>query len=614
MNNAEDFADFSKAKVLLDRLIDDWSEEIAESKTRRSERYVDLDINSLRASGAIRPDETFIPERVIDQNILREQPAYINFLSKSKRLAIFQSLDDPSYDSQKLEREFSQGIRYAGWLTAHYKLIDGFQLHGWTALEVVYDETKPMNVAVEYIPHDRLFFPISGLENIQDAEYIIRSYCVTSLQLRRFVASHNFDAEQVNKLLENNKESRKRNEKHEIYKCYYKVDGLVSVAWYCRDTGVNAWLKKPEPLYLGIVESTSPTQASVNTGNTNLTQGGVTPNNGVGSTNFMPRQLDMYPVFVFDYRESEDEEMTSKVGRHFLDQPKQEARTAIVSGFVNRLSRSANVYGSVDGSAETETQMRQLDIKLQHGGIYSKKVNFFSMDPPDSTILQSINYLETKDAADAGNTAYAVMNRKDARKTATELSLAEKDSNLIDTVPLSLFSEKLREVLSFMWKIVQSQALQNNIKLLQIPVVEPRIDPMTFQIVEQTRWTNDVANISQNFDVRPAGDVDYVERSQKITQMKQDWPVIAQTGAKNEFLKDLIKLEYPENGEKYASLITQQDPALMLVNQLATILKGSLEQGGGIATLDTAQTAQLQQVDAAVQQLTGQSILPGQQG
>jgi len=92
------FFDFNQAKNRIDNLIKQWREEINYTITRRKMRNIDVDITQLHKENLLKADETFIPIRVIDSTIRREQPSYVAFLTQSRRLAIFSCTDDPSME------------------------------------------------------------------------------------------------------------------------------------------------------------------------------------------------------------------------------------------------------------------------------------------------------------------------------------------------------------------------------------------------------------------------------------------------------------------------------------------------------------------------------------
>ncbi len=526
--SSEDYKElfeFEKAKICINDMIDAWSNECELSIQRRKERYIELDVEKMRQKGELAEDETFIPDRVIDVNISREHPEYLAFLKQSNRLAIFECKSNPDFDTQNIEIEFTKGLTYRGWYRQFTRLIDGSALHGDDAIEVVFDETKPFHVAFEHVGHDRLFYN-RKVSDIQDSEIVIRKYEVTLLRLRGF-KEKGFDDSQIDSILDNNRSKRKTNEIEILYKIYFKYNNCVYIAWYSRNTNINNWLKPPEKLKLGIAEYSQ--------------QG------------WIDKEIDVYPIFLNIYRDDEQQPITGHKGRGFLDGPQQEAHTAIITGFVNGLLRASNVYASPATDDGESADIKQLDIQLMHGGIYSKPLNFFHTDYPDPLVLSSMQFLSTLNAQQTGKTSYAVSNRKDARKTAKELGIAEKEEQQIESVGLSNFSEFLRGVFEFTWRMVQSQALQGKIKFLlkQQDVMIP--DPMG-QIIPsgEVEWVNDIESVSEEYEIRAAGDVDYVERNYKLTQMKQDWPVFQQTPLKDRFLEDLVQLSYPDRAQETA--------------------------------------------------------------
>lgn len=586
----EELFSYSKARIRINDLIDSWKSECDETEKRRQERYVDLDIESLRKSGDIQEDETFIPHRVIDTNIMRELPEFMAFLKQSNRLAIFNCKSNPEIQTDNIEIEFTKGLTYQGWYREFKKLVDGASLHGWDSIEVIFDETKPLHVGFEHVGHDRLFYN-KKCSNFQDSEFLIRMYDVTLLRLEKFKAK-GFDAKQVDAIISANTAKRKRDETVSIYKIYFKFNNCVYVEWYSRDSNIDDWLKQPEKLKIGIAEQQSPDSALLQIDGQ---QGGNALSNF-----WVDKEVDLYPVFQYLYKDDECETITEHVGRGFLDAPLQEAHTAIVSGFVNGLLRASNVYSSPATDDGESADIKQLDVQLVHGGIYSKPLNFFHTDYPDVSVLTAMQYLSTINAQATGKTSFAVSNRKDSRKTAKELSLAEKEEQQIESIGLADFSETLREIFSFVWIIVQSQALQGKIGFLQKIVPIMVITPDGQQIASgETEIVNDNDIIKEQYDIRPAGDVDVIERGKKLQQMQVDWPVFQTTALAPKFLEDYVRLSYPDRAEEYTKILQQGDIGKQLVASLSTLLKAFTSKED-LKSLAPEQLAQLQQIEQQV--------------
>ena len=596
----EKFFNYASSLVHLKRLIDDWHTEVEDSEVRRKTRDVEIDVEGLRQKGDLDEDETIVQVRVIDTNITREQPPYINYIKNSRRLCTFRCIDNPSVDPQQIELEFTRGATYANWETPHFKCLDGAQTHGWDAKEVVYDEDKPLHFALEHIGHDCLFFPRS-VKDFQQASRVIRAYDVTILKLKEWVRSFGFDLEQVNRLIQTRKDTQKEGETVRIYKLFFKKDGAVYVSWFAMTNGVSDWLKAPMKLYLGIRQQDQMKQWS----DSDITQ---------------------YPIFVLPYRESEKPKVVDHKGRVFYDEPKQEAQTAILSGFINGCTRASNIFSSPAQEDGTGSSLKELeDVKLCGGRILSKPMQFWSPPYPDPMIIRAMQWFKDDNAEESNQFSFATLNREDSRKTAKEVSAAENQQSQINSVQLTLFSTDIRSVYSFVWLIVQSQALQSKIPFLLIekkrPMQSPFIpgqqmmDPATQQPMMETYYENDFRVIGGKWDVRAAGDVDVVERQQKIGQMKQDWPVVANTPLALRFLADLMKLEYPDSGEQYATIIMQGDTQKQLISQMGTIITAMIKDAPQvIQSLQPQEQQMIQQVLQQAAQLSAPEQKPQKGG
>lgn len=598
--------DYKEAKIILKRTIDDWKYNLAKAVTNRKKRDVEVNVEQLRQSAKLDEDETLIPIRVIDTNIQREQPAYINYLKNSRRLCTFRSLDTPDLDTQNLELAFTQGMTYLNWETPHYKCLDGASTHGWDSVEVVYDENYPLNVGIEHIGFDMLFFPLSN-KDLQQCPCVIRAYDITIPQLKSWVTKFGFVSEQVNTVIDKTKDTSKANETIRIYKRYCKWEGSVYVSWFELESSTSDWLKAPMPLSLDIIDPQTKQQ----------------------------KPITQYPIYFLPYRETEKPRLIDHKGRVFLDENKQEAQTAILSGFVNKLTRSANIYAAKNSEDGTGSSLKQLaNLKLVGGRILSAPVEFFSPPAPEPLTLTALEYFDEANSQETNQVNFAAMNRTDSRKTATEISASQQQQSLLNSVQLTLFSTFIRGVYSFAWQIVQSQAIQGKIKFLMIQQQKPVMNPMNAQQplpdpqnpgqpLTQTIWVNDIQTISQTFDIRAAGDVDVIQRQEKIQQMKQDWPVISQTPLANAFLAEMIRLEYPDTGDKWAAVLMQQSiNQTNLIQSLAQMLGGVLKDNPQIAQKLPPQELQTitqvineaqQQVQAGQQQqaAAGQKGKPG---
>ena len=544
--------DFNTARLYLKDLIDQWGTERTQTSVRRKIRKIEVDIDEERRLGKIGQDETFIPVRVIDTNIKREQPPFVNYLKQSRRLAVFKDPLDPSFVTAKLEEAFTDGICYENWEKDFFKTLDGSQSHGWDSLEVVYDETKPFRLCYEHIGHERLIFPLDAL-NLQDCTRVMREYDVTLNKLKSFIKHHNFNPEQVNKILDARK-NRKDSSTVKIYKEYFKYDEVVYVAWCSFEDGVDDWLRAPVKLFLGIRHQEPRT--IMNTQMDPMT--GMSVQVPVTTMEWANSDIKLYPIFLLPYSETEEDKIFDYKGRVFYDEYKQEAQTSVTTGYVNGVNRAANVYAAIDGD-DPGGNMQVLQ-DLQGNQILSRPLNFFHTDYPDPSVISGLQYLEAQNAQETNQVAWAVNNRKDSRKTAREISAAQEQSAQLDSVQLTLFSTFVRQVVTFSWYVVQSLALQGQI------IVVATLDPATGSIV------NDPVFINRKYIVKAGGDVDVVERGEKLAQMLNMWPIIAGTPIAPVYLINILKIAFPDDAAMYEKMLQIDNVKGQLLNSLYQIL------------------------------------------
>jgi hypothetical protein len=581
----QQYFDFDTAKARLTKLISTWTQgEVVRSEQNRVMRNVDISTKTLRAEGKLKADETIIPMRVIDTNIKREQPPFVSYLKQSRRLVIFDCVDIPTLpEVALLERDFTKGMTYSGWETPHFKCLDGAQTHGWDAIEVVFDPSKPLHVALEHIGHDNLFFPLEALD-LQTCDTILRRYQVTQLQLKLFVTAYGFSKVEVDKILDTNKD--KKDSTLTIYKRFFKYEGKVFVNWFSEKA--DAWLLEPKPYYAGR-KTSKQVPKEVPTGNVVLNELGlpIPEMTVVQTTEWFDVDETIYPVFILPYNETEAQKIFDHKGRCFYDKYKQEGMSAIWTGFVNSVTRASNVYASPANPSGTGGRVTKVDaMKLEPGSFYSEPVAFWHSPYPDPMMLKAAQALDVQNSQEAGQITYAVNNREDSRKTATEVANARQDQTLLNSVQVTLFSTFIRSIYSYAWLIIQSQALQNKVKFLYS--------------LEQGQNRNDI--IALNYDVRAAGDVDVIQRAEKLNAMKQDWPVIQNTPLASIFLQDLIKLSYPEDSDRYIQILQQGDKKKMLIQSLGAMLQ-SLVSPEEIASLPPETQQQLKQLQDMTMQV-----------
>jgi len=553
-----DLSNFNSVKPRLDKLISDWEPERTATITRREVRNIDVSVEALKTSGELDETDTFVPIRVIDTNIRREQPPFIAFLKQSKRLASFTDIKEPSRNTTDLENEFTRVLTYIKWETPHFKCLDGAQTHGWAAIEVVFDVDKPGHVSFDYIAHEDLIFPLE-CEEFQANEIVLRRFSISILKLKSYVREFSFDPVQVKLIVENKKDLR-ADENIVIYKCFYKKDGVVYVGWFSKELGCTDWLKKPDLLFLGISEQVEvPAPPAIDPLTGTLVPQPLT-------TEWQDSPISIYPIFLLPYTETEQKKIVDFKGRVFLDKHKQEAMTTGWSSFLSAQNLAAGVLASLDrestgGAAKLES------VKVQHGKVINEKVNFFHTNFPDPSMLLALQALDTQNSQETGQVAFAVKNRQDSRKTATEVQASKETTSELGSVQVTLYSTHIREIASLAWKIIQSQALQEKIVFL----FKSQVDPMT----GMETGTNDLTQIAKEYDLRAAGDTDVIRRAELLEEYQAILPLLQGTPIYEDVLAEIVKLTLSDKGTILAEKLKAGDPANIIAG-LLKVLQGAI--------------------------------------
>lgn len=520
-------------------------------------RYVELDIEGERSAGRLQPDEIYVPQHIIDTNIRREQSSYVQYVTQSPRAVIVCDPDTPSEDTSILERDLSTKLRYDGWQLPMFADIDGMQQDGYGIMEVVYDESQPGHCAHEFVQFGDFAY-VADTRNIQEAELIQRSYYFSKTKLKALAEDpkYKFSAEQVKKIIEaapvqgttDAAIDSKDKSLYKVDKVMFRVRGIVHVAWACQLRCDN-WVRDPVPLFIG--------RRKKEEGMAAMLKSVVT---GIPST--VEEYETEYPYILFPYLISENDTISQLKGRVYLDQDCQEAASSLMSSFCTGHRRAAGLYFSNDSDDPNQDLVLQKNVYFKQGTLINKKIKQFQVTAPDAGVVQAIQAIVGANQNETSQVNFAAMNRVDSRKTATEVTAATQTAQALSTVQVVLFSNALRQVYTLMYSIIRSRVLAGLITVT--PAVRPFYDKLYY--------------------LKPAGDVDVIERQQLITTMAQAWPIMSQTAAAPLFLMDLISRTFPEQAAKYNMVIQQ---ALQQQQQQAEQQKQQMMQqaGNGIVTL-----------------------------
>ena len=548
MKTDYDYIKYDDAAKEIHRLNSHLQTQATKADEHRLLRHPTIDIDAEQRSGHLAPDELYIPLHLVDMNIRREQARYVSYISSSRRVAIFKSLNDVTFDSTVLEEDFTDKARYTGWHTSIFRIIDSMQLHGYGVAEVSFDVTKPGHFAVNDVNFEDLGLP-EDARDIQACEMIVHRHYFTDLQLKRMAETDDFNKEQVNNL--DFKELAENYSLMEVQKVLFKKNNVVYVGWACIDR-CNDWVRKPRPLFLGKRQQ--------------------------GEELFETQ----YPYVLFPYNINEDTTISLMKGRAELDEYAQESATSLLSSFVTAHRRASGLYFAKDNNDPNNTNV-QTSVFFTPNALIDSNIKQFQLSPPDSSIMGAIQTLLGQNMKETSQVNFAAMNRKDSRKTATEVQAATSEAQALSASQVALFSIALKKVYTQCWNIYRLRTIEG--------LIQASIPPNFFT--------------DHEYSIRPAGDADVIERQEKINKMMQAWPVVQQTGAASLFLKRFVSMLFPEDGQAYVQAIQDDNTKTQLLMQLQTIVQSLITdpETGQLSEEAQPYQQQLQQIMQQVQQV-----------
>jgi len=541
-------------------------EAAVDNQVSRNLRYVEVDVEGERSRGKLQPDELMIPLHIIDSNVRREQPSYVQYITQSLRSNVLKDVETPSNDTTILETDITVRFRYPGWQIPMFANIDGFQQNGYGIMELVMDKNTPDTIQHEFVSFGD-FGITMDTKDIQECEMVARNYYFTKTELLRRASEsepeeQRFTKEQIDTIVNQQPDSNsstnaaisvKNESLYKIQKIMFRVKGVVQVAWtkYKVCTG---WLRAPRPLYIGRRQAKrQPTQQDLL----------IQQQSGVPVTE--PAYETNYPYFVFPYLISENSTISQLKGRAFLDQDCQQATSSLLSSFVTAHRRAAGLYFSKDTEDPNADVGTQKNVFFKQGCLINAKIKQFQLVAPGSDLISGINLLVSSNQQETSQVNFAASNRKDSRKTAKEIGAAENKEVQLTTTQVVLFSTALTNMDIVRFEILQSRVMAGLI------TVTPALKQM----------------YARKYSVRPAGDTDVIERQQLLAAMQQAWPVIATTPAATMFLCDMLALAFPSYAPKYTQILlqAQQQAQSQQAQQQAAMLQQAKQIGDGLVQL-----------------------------
>lgn len=576
--------EYKNAEIRITKLLSDWDQIDARVKRNRNLRKASLGkeaVERLRARKVLDPDETYIPVRTIAANVSREKPPYFQIILRQRRFLIFKTPLD--IRPEPLENAFTRLMRHEGWDKPYRQHVDAFLSHGWAAMEVEFDPSKPSNVDVSYIATDDLVFPLDTID-IQNCELLARKLRITTSFLKMWVDKHGFSQTQVNQIITNNKDNTEQNEimdtLEDIYKVFFRhTDGFIYVGWFSKKA--NGWLKDPEKLWLGMADVQTIDNLSTDELGNTVNQ----PSEKI--TKLYERS---YPIYPFLYEENEESCIISHEGRIQKDENKQDATSALMSAMVNGTTRATRMVGSFKNRGDSYGAPKQ-SARITHGAIMNEPIDFQHLPAPDANaIRQTVEMLDQQNANETNQIAFMVKNRQDSRKTAREIQSADQEDSQISTVAVASYVGYWHKIMKAVWRIVLNRAQRDLVIIVPLQDEHGNIVGNRQDIL-QAPW-----------ETESAADHDIIQREEKLAKRRQDWPVISQTPVAMKFLEDYIEESYPDQAKEYIQALREGDQKKQIIETLVQLLQKTLTPEE-IQTLPPERQQQLQQLGEQVAQV-----------
>lgn len=535
----------------FNRIVSTFKVFVDEVSENRKIRRASMNVAALREAKKLAEHETLVQVRVIDENVERDKPTYVAYLKQSARFAIFIKRDG-SQDLRipALESWFKTMMCYDDppWEYDYIRLIDGALTHGLDYMEVVYDPTKPGHVATNHIGIDRLIYDLD-FDDIQQSPQVARGYRLGVVEITKFRDEGLFKRAESDQLLAHVRQTSTTSAEYNdileptVYKIYIKHNGVVYFVWYSRVT--QQFLTELMPFYNGIKRRVETMEMSLDPATFSMV-----PKPRV---TFQDAQEQVYPFVLLRKKVTEDPSLRQVKGHAHDSYYLQESATALTSALINGTSTATTTMWAPDGDAGLEgSTVKQTDFVIKRNAVWNRPMRPFNPPYPDPSLIATLQHLESRNAVATNNQAFAVQNRKDSRKTAQELKMAEATTSQVNSVQVLHLSVCIREIARRAFLIMQSEVAANNI------VLPETLAPELF---------------SAEYIITSAGDIDYVERMEVIQSLQQDWPILSGTPLAPLILEDYIRYRYPMFADRYIAAIKSGNKDTSLIQGLSQLVQ-----------------------------------------
>lgn len=509
----------------IKQLIDAWDREVVPKlEMNRIARYHNVDVKYDRATKTLKSeDDVFVPCRLINSNIERKKPAHLNYLRGPSNLVTFTDMNNPGESFEDVEVAFDNKMKYTNWDAPFVKAIDSALSMGNGAVEVLFDTSAPGKVSVEYISMCDVIFH-TDTADIQAQEYVMRRYRWTKVQLRKFAVSFEFDLAVVNDMLAKLKDSTDNTV--EVFKVYQRTDAGIQVAWWCA-LATTSWLKAP-----------------------------------LAYATTAPGPETKVPIIILRNNLVEDDKILASEGECKSSYNSQVSASALVSSMVSGTLRASIRRYAVDGPGDTNAEVLFSD---KESAISKRPLKQLQSEYPNPQLIAIADKIISLNAQEIGQVNYAVNNREDSRKTATEVQSADTAAAKLTSIAVLNLSNFIREVYTYAWRIMKYAAISGSIKFL----------PME-------NGQNDVSRINREFLIVAAGDREQSRRAEMMQNFKELYPLVRGTALGQVMVSDMLRFALPMQGAKYQEIyrkgIAAQDITLELIGSFMQRIAGAAKQ------------------------------------
>ena len=546
---APTYTDYQKT---FERLITAFeSGEKEKCRVRREFRRHHVNVAQERKNGTLLADETKIPDRTIESNIRRDKSPLIQLLTQPTTVLSFTDAMYPGRNFAPLANAYTDLNRVTGWQIEWFYLIDAIEMHGAGYLEVYFNDKSPIKTSVQYVRRDHLIFPAAA-RSLNACTELLRKYEYTKSQFQEFATQRNFDPAQTLKVTAH---YEAREELIVFYRALMRINNVYHVAYFLPNEGITSdWLFPPTPYDIGMRELTP-----------------ADPLNPMLPQQYVAAKVTEAPIFVFPLDLEEDEEILKTQGRVSLDLHVQEAMTALLTSIINTAVRAAGLYPTRTRGVD-DPPTNQESFVFKHGYINEGDFTFGKLEWPSAVAVSIAQFLRTHAASQSGGIDWAAMNRADTAKTATELTLAQKESDSLRSMATTLFALCMLQVELLRFNIWRSQIAAG---LVEAPACCITTNPETGEPIP------DAINLfSPSLIPTLSADQQVIRRAEDTTRFMQYWPFVQGSPYQLPMLETMLQDAFPQYfplwQQKAAAMMQQQDisqQAMALLQQAFDQLK-----------------------------------------